>query len=322
MIVAVPKLRHIDTGIVKNNEVGYIPRVGVLMSTYNGERYLREQIESIAAQEAVDIVLFVRDDGSRDKTGELLSELSQKPYGCISTWKVEMGNNLGFLGSFEELLSGAMGCEFYAFSDQDDYWFPEKLRIAVWALNATNASLYASTVEIADENLNPIGRNEFPGLSYSIPAEIIRHRLPGHNMVWTDSLQQQLRGFGPLPCWSHDQHVVVAGLLSGGELVFDRASYVLHRRLYDSVTPGGAGLSKRICHELRMLWNPGRAWDRSALAKSILAIPNARVSESDRGFLTKCAEHELLALVSDEAFDCGLPVGNIEAVISVLLGRF
>ena len=316
------QLKHIDTGTMGNTALGRKPRVGVLMSTYNGERYLMEQIETIAAQEGVEVVLCVRDDGSKDKTREILEEASRSSMGCITSWNIELGENAGFLASFEKVLMGAEGCDFYAFSDQDDFWLPEKLERAVAALEASGADLYASAVDIADESLNPIGRNDFPGLTYTIPAELIRHRLAGHNMVWSEGLQREILKFGSLSCWSHDQHIVLASLLSGKDMVFDRSSYVLHRRLQNSVTPGGAGLAKRLRHELRMMWNPGLAWDRTALAKDILAIPDVELAVSDRRFLDKCAEHKRLSLARDPAFNCGFAAGNVEARLSALLGRF
>ena len=129
-----PVFKQVDTSEYSVRKSKYIPRVAVLMSTYNGERYLREQIDSIAAQRDVEVFLWVRDDGSCDETRALLLEFSKKPRGSILSWKVEMGDNRGFLGSFENLLTGAEGCDFYAFSDQDDYWFPEKLTKAIVAL--------------------------------------------------------------------------------------------------------------------------------------------------------------------------------------------
>ena len=316
------QLKHIDTGTMGDTVLGRKPRVGVLVSTYNGERYLMEQIETIAAQEGVEVLLFVRDDGSRDKTREILEEVSRAPMGCISSWSIELGENAGFLASFEKVLMGAGGCDFYAFSDQDDFWLPEKLVRAASALEASGADLYASAVDIADESLNPTGRNDFPGLTYTIPAELIRHRLSGHNMVWSEGLQREILKYGPLSCWSHDQHIVLASLLAGKDMVFDQSSYVLHRRLHNSVTPGGAGLAKRLRHELRMMWNPGLAWDRAVLAKDILAIPDAELAVSDRRFLDKCAEHKRLSLARDPAFNCGFAAGNVEARLSALLGRF
>ena len=55
-----------------------IPRVLVLMSTYNGERFLEEQLDSILSQEGVDVSLLVRDDGSKDNTCQLLSDYASR----------------------------------------------------------------------------------------------------------------------------------------------------------------------------------------------------------------------------------------------------
>lgn len=56
--------------------------VVVLMSTYNGERFLEEQIESILKQKDVDVVLYVRDDGSSDRTKQILDEYQRKMHKC------------------------------------------------------------------------------------------------------------------------------------------------------------------------------------------------------------------------------------------------
>lgn len=317
-----PCLINVHTSEEAPMVFGHAPRVGVLMSTYNGEHYLREQVETIAAQDGVEVELFVRDDGSTDGTRALLADLSARPNGCISSWHVEYGENIGFLASFERLLMGGFGCDYYAFSDQDDYWLPEKLSRAIASMRETGAGLYASVVEIADEDLNPVGSNGFPGLSYTVPAELIRHRLAGHTMVWSDGLQRRIKELGALPVWSHDQHVVLAGLLTGYDLVFDGASYVLHRRLANSITPGGVGLARRVRHELGMLWNAGHTWDRASLARVILGLDGVVIGDNDRRFLEKCAEGKRFSLASDSAFNCGLAVGNVEARLSILLGRF
>lgn len=217
----------------------------------------------------------------------------------------------------------ARGRDYYAFSDQDDFWLPEKLSRAISAIKDVDGpALYASSVVIVDEKLNLIGGNEFPGFVYSIPSELIRHRLAGHTMVWNAALQEKIREYGQLPCWSHDQHVVIAALLAGAPLFLDHEPYVLHRRLATSVTPGGEGVVKRINHELGMLWNAGRMMDRAKLAGAILAVPGVVIDEDDGRFLTECTESKVLSLACDPSFDCGLSIGNAEARLSVLLGRF
>ena len=104
--------------------------VTVAMSTYNGERYLREQIDSILNQKNVDIVLFVRDDGSKDATLDILGEYSAKYDNVLFS----AGNNLGIGKSFYEALRLAPESDYYAFSDQDDVWLQDKVASGVKAL--------------------------------------------------------------------------------------------------------------------------------------------------------------------------------------------
>ena len=133
------------------------PVVLVLMSTYNGERFLKEQIDSILSQEGVEIRLLVRDDGSKDRTWEILEEYASGYRNIVIT----MGENVGFVKSFSALVRMALdqttieeadqttppcghpsysGGEFYAFADQDDIWMPKKLITACRALSGKDAS--------------------------------------------------------------------------------------------------------------------------------------------------------------------------------------
>lgn len=134
------------------------PRVAVLLSTYNGEAYLEAQLDSLAAQEGVSVEVFVRDDGSRDGTPQILArhagrwpQLAQ-PLG---------GANLGPARSFLDLMARVPeGFDFYAFCDQDDVWLPHKLDRAARRLQdeaADGPALYCSRVMCVDKDLRPLG---------------------------------------------------------------------------------------------------------------------------------------------------------------------
>jgi glycosyltransferase involved in cell wall biosynthesis len=108
------------------------------MSTYNGERFLKEQIDSILSQEGVEIRLLVRDDGSKDHTCEILSDYASRHQNIA--WKA--CKNVGFVKSFSALVRMALTekVDFYAFADQDDIWMPKKLITACRALSGKDAS--------------------------------------------------------------------------------------------------------------------------------------------------------------------------------------
>ena len=300
--------------------------VCVLMSIYNGEQYIHEQIASIASQNNVDVTLEIRDDGSQDgSVAHAQSAAAQfnLPY------RITIGENIGFLNSFEELLLNAQGSQYYAFSDQDDVWKPEKLTRAIAALQASadSPAVYASSVEIADEALRPIARNNFPSFIYSIPSEFIRHRLAGHTLVWNEALQRRIREVGKLSVWSHDQHVLLLALLHSAKLYLDSCSYVLHRRLPSSITPGGGSPIKRIKHEIAMIANIGGRFDRATLAGQLLALKDVDLTDEDRDFLQSVSVknktiRQRVLLSTSHNINCGIRIGDYEARLSVMLGRF
>ena len=109
-------------------------RIAVLLSAYNGEQYIEDQVRSILNQESIDsLTIIVRNDGSKDGTVDILQKLRKEQ----NNIEILDEQNIGFAASFLRLLEYAYnkGYDYYAFSDQDDYWLPEKLSIAIKALN-------------------------------------------------------------------------------------------------------------------------------------------------------------------------------------------
>ena len=100
--------------------------IAILMSTYNGEKYLREQIDSFFAQTYKDWRLFVRDDGSKDDTLSILQEYATKNPEKVSIVR-DVKENLGAGKSFMHLLEKAEA-DYYMFSDQDDVWMDDKIK--------------------------------------------------------------------------------------------------------------------------------------------------------------------------------------------------
>ena len=133
-----------------------LSKVAVLLSTYNGEAFLEEQLDSLSAQVGVSVEVFVRDDGSTDRTLEILEKRA-------GVWpqlaEPIRGDNLGPAGSFLELLRQVPSrFDYFAFCDQDDVWLPDKLGRAVAQLereDATRPALYCSSVQCVDKDLRP-----------------------------------------------------------------------------------------------------------------------------------------------------------------------
>ena len=100
--------------------------IAILMSTYNGERFLDEQINSIINQTNHNWDLYIRDDCSKDRTPDIISKYAKK-YSNIHFFNEGHIENVGVVRSFMDLLKNT-NANFYMFSDQDDYWKPDKVQ--------------------------------------------------------------------------------------------------------------------------------------------------------------------------------------------------
>jgi glycosyltransferase involved in cell wall biosynthesis len=135
--------------------------LAVLMSTYNGSKYVKEQIESILNQTYQDLELFIRDDGSSDETYSIIHKYAElypnKVHLCEDNLK-----NIGFIRSFLQLIK-CVEADYYAFSDQDDIFFPEKYSSVIEVLDKYNNPQSNKPLgiicngEVTDENLSSIG---------------------------------------------------------------------------------------------------------------------------------------------------------------------
>lgn len=126
--------------------------VEILMPTYNGEKYIKEQIDSILNQTYRNIKIIISDDCSTDNTTEVLKEYQKKDS------RIEVffqNNNLGVVKNIEFLLS-KVSSDIFMLSDQDDYWLPKKVEKSVDTLKAKNADILFTDLEVVNENLETL----------------------------------------------------------------------------------------------------------------------------------------------------------------------
>ena len=109
-------------------------QIAILMATYNGEKYLREQIDSLLAQTCQNWHLYVHDDGSKDNTLSILREYTE-----TYTDKITLMDYPSQGGACKNFLSMLERVEapYYMFCDQDDIWLPEKINVSLEAMRQT-----------------------------------------------------------------------------------------------------------------------------------------------------------------------------------------
>ena len=207
--------------------------VAVLLSTHNGERYIAAQLASVLSQSHTDIRVVVRDDGSADGTMPLVQAIAAED----SRVRVVSGARIGWGASFLELLASSSDARWFAFSDQDDVWLPDKLARAVTALaplDDERPALYGSGMVHVSDELRWLSATSTPR-RMSFENALVQNVVPGCTMVFNRAARALCLERVPTPA-VHDWwlHLVTAAF---GTVIFDDAVTVLHRVHDDNATP-------------------------------------------------------------------------------------
>lgn len=231
------------------------PLVNILLSTYNGEKYLRCQLDSLLAQDYPNFAIHVRDDGSTDGTLAVLRSYAAASPRVHILDDPDDGTapNLGYARSFIRLLAESGGADYYAFCDQDDAWEPDKVSRGVAALAARGGGLprlYTSSYWFCDENLEKISAPPPPPQSLPFRRTLFYSTAIGFTMLLNRPLRDKVVAIGAEGGIPHDTLCEkVAALL--GECVCDSAKTARYRRHRKTVTYTGAGRLRLIAKWLR-----------------------------------------------------------------------
>lgn len=210
-------------------------QIDILLATYNGEKYLREQIDSILNQTYKNIRLIVSDDCSKDGTRKILEEYKNKDE-RIKVYYQE--KNLGVVKNIEFLL-GKVESQYYMLADQDDYWLPEKAEKSLETLKNNNADLIFGDLEVVDENLNTMYEsfNDYMLLSRKINKYIDSYKVNYlYNCVTGCTVlakKETIEKILPLPTNSkyliHDHWIGLMASLNG-KLAYMPEKYIKYRQ--------------------------------------------------------------------------------------------
>lgn len=130
-------------------------KIDILMATYNGEKYLKQQIDSILSQTYSNFNLIISDDASTDNTFKILEEYQIKDKRIMV---FRQNKNLGVISNFEFLLKQVTN-QCFMFSDQDDIWENDKIEKTIERLKKEEADLIYTDLKVVDENLNVISNS-------------------------------------------------------------------------------------------------------------------------------------------------------------------
>lgn len=218
-------------------------KVCILMSAYNGEKYLEEQLNSIEQQDIENLSILIRDDGSKDRTKDLLCNWKDKTHiDCELLFQ----ENIRPAQSFMKLLEQAPDSDFYAFADQDDIWEKNKLSCAINHLNRGDSNipaLYFCQVQLVDENLNPLPTVKINPLC-TFYEGLIAHYATGCTFVFNRALLELARQYKPEYISMHDLWLYHLCLAVGGIIYFDPTPHIKYRQHNNNVIGLSGGWKK------------------------------------------------------------------------------
>lgn len=225
--------------------------IAVLMCTYNGEKYLQEQVDSILAQEGVNVRLYIRDDCSTDGTRQMLKRLEGYDNICVHYDTHNLGPGMGFMKmAFDLNASGdveAHHIDYVCFADQDDIWLPEKLARGVEMIGDTDEPVLYCSNQLLYFNGERQGTKRLSGQpDMSLEGHITKNVISGCTMIFNVRLLREISrcrevGHDVLDFRMHDAWVFLVALLVG-KVIYDDESYILYR-IHENNTVGVAGKS-------------------------------------------------------------------------------
>ncbi len=227
--------RHAEQAAVERPATGSDDAcVAILLSTYNGERYLAEQLASFVTQTHMNWLLHWRDDGSSDGTERIVAEFAATA-GLGRCVAGPQGSRMRATASFLALMHAALQgpAAFFAFSDQDDVWLPDKLAHGVNALldlPPNRPALYFCARTLADAALLPIGQVLAPIRQPGFPAALTQNLAPGCCMM-LNRAAAKLIGASVVPegTW-HDWWAYLVVAASGGSVIAGETPDILYRQ--------------------------------------------------------------------------------------------
>ena len=241
----------VDLSIVKTTKA---PLVVVLLCTHNGDLFLKEQIDSIYAQDHRNLTVWVSDDGSEDDTNLILEQykfLTEK-----DGFSIRNGPQQGFVANFHSLIfCPDIQADYYAYCDQDDIWEPDKLSRAIAALedipNDTPA-VYCSRTRVVDEHGKDMSFSPLFKKPPSFANALVQNVGGGNTMVMNNSARELQSACCDSIVVSHDWWAYILTTGAGGTVIYDSYPSVRYRQ-HDNNMIGSNNDWRSRLFRLRML---------------------------------------------------------------------
>ena len=242
-------------------------RVAILLATYNGSRFLAEQLSSVAAQDWPDIDIWASDDGSTDDTLALLRRWQSRWE--KGEFRIVSGPRAGFVENFRSLLANqAVETDFVAYCDQDDIWDADKLSTAIRQIGGyRQPALYCSRTRLVRQEGGPMGLSPLfqrpPAFQNAIVQSIGGGNTQLMNRSAFTALSESARrtSFVTHDWWSY---ILVSGI--GGIVLYDPVPRIAYRQHASNLIGHNMGLIAKARRFRMVLQKRFVEWNSTNLA--------------------------------------------------------
>lgn len=261
-------------------------RVAILMGTKNGAKFIAEQLASIADQTHADWSLFVSDDGSTDKTKEIIERFARdRPQKIL----VRPGAEQGVSANFVSLaIDPTIDADYFAFSDQDDIWHQDKLERAIGWLAAIPdhiPGLYCGRTELMTSDGRSYGLSLLFKRPPSFKNAIVQNLGGGNTMVFNRAAKKLLEQVGKVDVVLHDWWLYQLVSATGGTVRYDPQPMLKYRQHGNSLIGSNLGWRARIVRMHMTLSGRYHAWNAINIA-ALERIPDHLFEPQNRTVLT------------------------------------
>jgi glycosyltransferase involved in cell wall biosynthesis len=263
-------------------------KVAILLCTMRGERYLRQQLDSIAIQTYTNWEVWASDDGSDDTTLDILEEYRVR-WG-ENRLSIRSGPSQGFVSNFFSLVCNSeIKADYYAYADQDDVWQADKLHRAVeWLEQSTNeiATLYCARTCLVDAENRQIGFSPLFRKTPGFANALVQNIGGGNTMVFNESAHVLLCDASKdVQVVAHDwwTYIVISGC--GGRVYYDPVPSVQYRQHGNNLIGSNSGWAMRLLR-IRMLFR-GRLKDWNTQNIAALQRIYTKLTPHNRDILEK-----------------------------------
>jgi glycosyltransferase involved in cell wall biosynthesis len=249
------------------------------MCTFNGEAFLEEQLDSIQNQDYKNWTLFVNDDGSKDKTLNILKAY-QKKWG-VKKLIIRRGPQKGFCQNFLQIINDSkIKADLYFLCDQDDLWMPHKLSHAIQKLSKLDASipnLYcARTTYVSSDAKRILGHSDLFIRPPSFKNALVQSIAGGNTMAFNQTLKNIVSQYKGADVVSHDWWLYIVNELSSGRTFYDDESTIFYRQHKGSLI----GNNTTMLAKMKRLWLLLKGVYRDYNSRHLLAFNKASIPSS------------------------------------------